>query len=104
MKPLIKIVLLFLFLFQFTPSVISLVDREKGAKLSLVLLEEEEEESTKESKETKEIKEIKTEFISFFIDYQITSNFTDLQKVVDMYLLLDYTTEFTLQILPPEWI
>lgn len=102
MKILSRIVLFLFISFQFAPSVLSLIDKEKGSKISLLLLDEDEEEDT--SKETKEVKEIKTEFVSFtnqieFITTQLTT-----PKTFDFYLINKYSSFVSQILFPPELV
>jgi hypothetical protein len=99
MKFLSRIILIFFISFQFSSTVISLINSDKGNKVVMNFFDENE-----DSKETEKSKEIKFEFIytntndfSFFIK-ETTS------KVSKPYLLKEYSTQSTQFLLPPELV
>jgi len=103
MKFLTKIVLVLFLTFQFLPAIIAMVDNEKSAKISFVLLDDEEE-SSKDSKENKELKEFKTEFLEAESNFDFVY-FTASNKLVkDNYLLKNYHSKTSLPLLPPEQV
>ena len=103
MKFLLKIVIILFLAFQFLPAIVSCMDKEKGEKISLVLLDEDED-GSEESKEIKEFKEFKSEYLPSQLELQFVNFTSDKLQAADTYRLNTYTTVTVLPVLPPEFV
>lgn len=101
MKFLAKIVLVFFVFFQFTPSIIYLIDSDKDKETVMIIIDEDQEEN---SKENKELKEFKSEFIYTKSKDESFSFKEYTRKVCKLYLLKEYATETTQFYLPPKLV
>jgi len=100
MKFLTRIILVFFIFFQFSSSIIYLIETDKKTKITMVL---DEEENSKE--ESKEIKEFKTEFLAQRIAISLFSfDFNSNEDNHHYYLLKDYTSKSNLFLPPPEQV
>jgi hypothetical protein len=99
MKFLTRILLLLFVFFQFSSSIIYLIETESETKISIVF---EEEENSKE--ESKEVKDFKTEFI-YEKKFDTLLNFEEISTVDNHnYIMKESTLKSTLFLPPPEQV
>lgn len=99
MRFLIKLILLVFVIFQFSSTIVYLIENEKSKSFSIDLVDEDQ----SDSKETNKVKELEKDFIVYNLNK--CNNFLWYKtsiKVPILYLIRDYTVSASIFILPPK--